>query len=160
MSEFLLFEREPQPTAVVRATIPVSQIPAFLGRAYVEVMQALRVHGIAPAGPPFAYYLGMPTATVEMEAGFPVATPCGEYGDVVPSELPGGSIASTMHVGPYERMVETYNALMQWMTEHELAPGQSMWEIYLSDPRQEPDSSKWETQVFWPVTPAHTAVPA
>lgn len=86
MSEFSVFEREPQPTAVVRAIIPASQIPAFLGRAYGQVMQALRVHDIAPVGPPFAYYLGMPTTTVEMEAGFPVASPCGEYGDVVPSK--------------------------------------------------------------------------
>lgn len=158
MSEFLLLERKPQPTAVVRATIPVAEIPAFLGRAYEQVMQALRAQGGAPVGPPFAYYLGMPTATVDMEAGFPVAIPYSESGDVVPSELPGGNIASTMHVGPYERMVDTYNALMHWIDERGLVAGQSMWEIYLSDPQQEPDSSKWRTQIFWPVTRAQ--VPA
>jgi effector-binding domain-containing protein len=160
MSEFSLIERAPQPTAVVRSTIPVTEIPKFLGHAYEAVMQAISTQGITPVGEPFAYYHGAPTTTIELEAGFPTAAPCAPLGEVVPSQLPGGSVATGVHVGPYETMVETYNQLMSWMTTQGLVPAEGMWEIYLSDPVQEPDSSKWRTRIFWPVSPASVAAPA
>ncbi len=154
MSEFSLLERPAQPTAVVRGTVPVSEIPNFLGQAYGAVMEALSSQGVTPVGEPFAYYLGVPTTTVELEAGFPIAAPCAPSGEVTPSELPGGTLAATVHVGPYDTMMETYNRLMKWIAEQGLVAGEGMWEIYLSDPAQEPDSSRWRTQIFWPVTHA------
>jgi effector-binding domain-containing protein len=152
MSEFSLVEREPQTTAVAHATIPVAEIPTFLGHAYEAVIQALNSQGMTPVGEPFAYYLGAPTTSVELEAGFPIAAPCAPIGEVTASCLPGGSVAIGVHVGPYETMVETYNLLMSWMTAQGLVPGERMWEIYLSDPAQEPDASKWRTEIFWPVS--------
>jgi effector-binding domain-containing protein len=157
VSEFSLLERAPQPTAVVRSTIAVTEIPKFLGHAYEAVMRVLASQGITPVSEPFAYYLGAPTTTVDLEAGFPVAVPCAAGGEVVPSELPGGTFATGMHVGPYETMVETYQHLTTWITAHGLVPGEAMWETYLSDPQQEPDPTKWRTQIFWPVTPASVA---
>ncbi len=154
MSEFSLLERAPQPTAVVRATIPVSDIPAFLGRAYQSVVQVLEAQGIAPVGEPFAYYLGAPTTTVEMEAGFPVAAACEPSGDVVPGVLPGGTVATGVHVGPYDTMVDTYNRLMAWVADQGLVPQKGMWEVYLTDPQKQPDPSTWRTEIFWPVTAA------
>jgi effector-binding domain-containing protein len=118
------------------------------------VMRVLTLEGITPVGEPFAYYMGAPTRTVKLEAGFPIAVACAPQGEVVPSELPGGPIASGTHFGPYETMVDTYQQLTTWIAEHGLVPGDSMWEIYLSDPQQEPDPTKWRTQIFWPVTPA------
>ena len=152
MSEFSLIERASQPTAVVRSTIPVSDIPEFLGRAYEAVMRVLASQGIAPVGEPFAYYLGPPKTTVELEAGFPIAIPCAPAGEVVAGELPSGTIASATHVGPYETMVDTYAHLTDWITAQGLVPGGTMWETYLTDPQQEPDPTKWRTQIFWPVT--------
>ena len=160
MSEFSLVERPAQPTAVVRATIPIGEIPKFLGHAYEAVMQAMNAQGLTPVGEPFAYYLGAPTTTVELEAGFPIIAPCAPTGEVTPSELPGGTLAFAVHVGPYETMVETYNRLMNWMTAQGLVAGEGMWENYLSDPSQEPDASKWRTQIFWPVSRVPAAATA
>ena len=160
MSDFSLVERAPQPTAVVRATIPVAEIPTFLGHAYAAVIQALNSQGMTPVGEPFAYYRGAPTTTVDLEAGFPIAMPCAPLGEVTVSELPGGTVAVGVHVGPYESLVETYNLLMSWMTTQGVLPGEGMWEIYLSDPSQEPDASKWRTEIFWPVSRIPARAPA
>jgi effector-binding domain-containing protein len=152
MAEFSLMERAPQPTAVVRSTIAVAEIPRFLGHAYEAVARVLASQGITPVGEPFAYYKGVPTTTIELEAGFPVAVPCVPSGEVVASELPGGTIATGTHVGPYDTMVETYQRLTTWINAQGLVLGGAMWETYLSDPQQEPDATKWRTEIFWPVT--------
>jgi len=157
MSEFSLLERAPQPTAVVRSTIAVSEIPKFLGHAYEAVMRVLAMQGITPVGEPFAYYLGAPTTTVELEAGFPVAVPCAQSGEVIPGQLPGGTVATATHVGPYETMVHTYEHLTNWINDQGLIPGEGMWEIYLTDPQKEPDPTMWRTQIFWPVSAAPVA---
>lgn len=154
MSDFSLVERAPQPTAVVRATIPVSEIPSFLGHAYETVLRVLASQGIAPSGEPFTYYPAAPTATVELEAGFPVAAAPHPEGEVVTGELPGGMVATGTHVGPYDKMADTYNLLMAWIAEQGFAPAEGMWEIYQTDPQREPDPTKWRTQIFWPVTAA------
>jgi effector-binding domain-containing protein len=57
-----------------------------------------------------------------------------------------------VHVGPYEAMTETYQALVGWSEAEGLRLGEDMWEIYLSDPSTEPDPATWRTQVLWRVT--------
>ena len=108
----------------------------------------------APIGPPFAYYAGPPTDTIDIEAGFPVASVCAASGDVVPSQLPGGRIATLTHVGPYESTMATYDQPRAWVGDQGLELQHGMWEVYLSDPQKEPDPSRWRTLIFWPVAPA------
>jgi hypothetical protein len=43
MPEFSVVDRVAQPTALVRSTIAVADIPQFLGRAYEAVMRVLAV---------------------------------------------------------------------------------------------------------------------
>ena len=48
---------------------------------------------------------------------------------------------------------------MAWLTQEKRVPGAQMWEIYLTDPAQEPDPAKWRTQICWPVSAAAVAAP-
>ena len=61
-----------QPTAVVRERVPMANLTEFFGRAFGAVMAAAQAQHASPTGPPFALYHGMPTDTVDVEAGFPV----------------------------------------------------------------------------------------
>ena len=77
--------------------------------------------------------------------------PCVAAGEVIPVDPPGGTIATGTHVGPCEKLVDTYNELMAWLAQEKLVP---------SDPVLEPDASKWRTQIFWPVSAAGVTVSA
>lgn len=151
MPEFDITEVPEQPTAVVKAHIPMAQLKDLFDRAYGQVFAAIGKQGVQFAGPPFGYYPSKPAETVEVEVGVPVAGPFQADGDVVPGHLPGGRVVHGMHVGPYENLAQTYEALMAWVTEqgHTLAAG--MWESYLSDPQAEPDPATWRTEIFWPL---------
>ena len=129
----------------------VADLPGFFERAFVSTAAAAGAAGIEIVGPAFGYYPEMPSETVVIEAGFPVAGPVEPTGDVHPLVLPGGRAVVVTHVGPYETMVDTYAQMQAWMERENLRPATGMWENYLSDPRLEPDPEQWRTRIVWPV---------
>lgn len=151
MAEIRMTEHQAQVTAVVRERVPVADLPQFFGRALHQAMSAVQAQGRHPVGPPFSLYHGMPTDAVDVEAGFPVDRPITAVDGVTPGSLPAGTVAEAIHVGPYESLTETYDAVLAHIQEQGLTPSSDMWEVYLSDPEQEPDPATWRTQIFWPV---------
>lgn len=147
MTDVRLTEREEQPTAVVRGTIPTGELPEFFARAFRETMAAIQAQGLHPTGPPFGLYRGMPTDTVDVEAGFPVSGPITPTGEVRHGSLPGGRVVTATHLGPYDTLSQTYDEVYRWAANQSLALGAVMWESYLSDPETPPDPATWRTEI-------------
>jgi effector-binding domain-containing protein len=140
-----------QPTAVIHEIIPMDALTEFFGRAFGTVMAAAQIQNVQLAGPPFALYRGMPTRTVDVEAGFPVNGTLKEAEGVANSTLPEVEAFEAMHTGPYDTLERTYGIIQERMKAEGLTPSDTMWEYYLSDPEKEPDPMKWQTRVVWPV---------
>jgi effector-binding domain-containing protein len=137
-------------TAVVKVDVPVEELPGAIGGAVAEVEASMAEAGVGLAGPPFARYLAFGPA-VRAEIGFPVERPAPHVGRVYPGTLPGGRVASVVHVGPYDGLARTYEALQRWLEGRGLHPSGPMWEVYWSDPETEPDPATWRTEIFAPV---------
>jgi AraC family transcriptional regulator len=65
--------------------------------------------------------------------------------------LPGGTVAYTLHSGPYEELRGAYAAIESWMEEQGLTAAGAPWESYITDPTEHPNPADWKTEVFWPV---------
>jgi effector-binding domain-containing protein len=107
--------------------------------------------GTAPAGPPFARYVHVGPDRIEFEAGIPVVHPVPGGDGARPGVIGGCRAAVAMHVGPYESLPVTYDALADWIADRGDRPLGAMWERYLSDPDAEPDPATWRTEVFVPL---------
>jgi effector-binding domain-containing protein len=142
--------RQAQLTAVARATLPVAELGPWLGSTYGAIASLLAARQIAPAGPPFARFHMLGDGRFEVEAGFPVSRPIEPSGDVQPSELPGGPVAVTVHVGPYDQMEPAYQALASWVTDHGAEFAGDAWEVFFSDPAAAPDPATWRTDIVQP----------
>ncbi|MET0520436.1 MAG: GyrI-like domain-containing protein, partial [Jiangellaceae bacterium] len=94
-------------------------------------------------------YRGMPTETVDVEAGFPVSTTIAAVNGVQAGTLPACRAVQAMHVGGYDTLDTTYEAVKQRMHEEGMKASDNMWEYYLSD--QSTDPATWRTLVIWPV---------
>jgi effector-binding domain-containing protein len=151
MTTFTVETIDAQPAAVIRAEVPMDQLPEVFGRGFAAVAEAAGAQGVAITGPPFGFYPRMPAETVEVVVGFPVAGPIAAQGEVVPFELPGGRVVTGTHVGPYDTLTNTYEELTAWTQAEGLTLAEGMWESYLSDPSAEPDPATWRTQVVWPL---------
>ena len=138
-----------RPAAVVAGTVSEGKVGSFIGKAFTSVMQALSEQHQFPVGEPFACY-HVNGNTFEIHAGFPVTSPVTASGNVEPFMLPGGNVATTLHVGPYDKVADAYNAIMAWLPTQNLQPAGDPWEVYLD----EPGVDEPRTRVFVPCRPS------
>lgn len=145
---------EARPVASVRLKIPEKDVAKNLAVIFPEVMGYLTSVGADMTGPPFTRYHERSGGMIDMEAGFPLKKRVDGKGRIHPGELPGGEVAVTWHVGPYEDLQRSYDLLAGWMKAQGLESAGGFWEVYWTDPGMEPDSKKWRTQISWPLKAA------
>jgi effector-binding domain-containing protein len=133
-------ELEGRPALVSRAAIDPSDLPSTVDRGFPALFARA---GERIAGPPFIRYLRT-GEQFEIELGVPVT---GE-GDVT---LPAGHAAVLVHEGPFEGLRASCDRLLAWVAGIGERPGGPLWESYLTDPRTEPDSSRWLTEITVPL---------
>ena len=150
--EFGTKQVEGQPILGIRTSTTMENIGEVMGPLFGEVFALIQQGGQQPAGMPFARYYSMDDHTVDLECGMPVASPIEGAGRVTAGELPAATVATVTHVGPYDALPQTWSALTEWMGSQGLQPAGAPWEVYVTDPGAEPDSSKWRTEIFFPVS--------
>lgn len=145
-----------RPAAVVTFSVTEGEMGAMgerMGTAFQRVLEALASAGTSPTGPALAHYEPTPEG-FEVAAGFWVAAPLPDLGDDVTNlEVPETEVAHTTHVGPYDDLPSTYDALRVAVerTGRRLADG-PMWEEYVTGPDMPPEQTR--TEVYWPLAPA------
>ena len=71
-------------------------------------------------------------------------------GEVTPGRISASTAVETLHVGPFDRIAEAYDALQAWMDVHGYAPAGPAYEQYLDDPHTT-DVAELRTKIVWPV---------
>ncbi len=108
---------------------------------------------MTPSGPPFTRYSSQDDGSVALEAGVQLPRCVEGWEGIIATELPGGEVVTTIHIGPYSRLWAAYEALAHWMENSGRKAAGEPWEYYLTDPRDKPDSSNWRTEIVWPLLP-------
>ncbi|MCV2396278.1 GyrI-like domain-containing protein [Actinotalea sp. M2MS4P-6] len=121
--------------AVITGEVPAPELPAFFDRAFHELGELISAGQLEPVGPPLARYPSMPTDTVLVEVGFPVAAPTTSE-RVESRVLDACRAAHTVHRGDYAGLADAWQALMEWSAERGLSPRGPFWEVYVTDPSQ------------------------
>lgn len=129
-----------------------------LGPRLSEVFAWLGARGLAPAGPPFFKYDVIDMAgKLVVEAGVPVAVAVDGDAEISSGVLPAGRYATLTHVGHPSEFEGATGMLLDWAAAQSLQWDMSTgddgerWgsrlEFYLTDPSEEPDMTKWATQL-------------
>lgn len=146
-----IHDTHPREVAIISAEVPPAELPKTIGEAMCEIEAHLTEAGVEIAGPPFVRYLGFGPGPLKAEIGFPVLRPAPHVGRMYPGRLPGGRVASIVHIGPYETLEQTYGKLQAWLAEAGIQGTGPMWEVYWSDPEAEPDPATWRTEILLPL---------
>src|SRR4051794_5444339 len=115
------------PTAVVRRLAKASELPKVVPEACGIVWGVVRAQQIKGAGRHVALYLDN---QINVEIGVELEVPFAGHGEVVASALPSGTVATTVHFGPYNQLHAAHRAIRDWCTNHAHALDGRNWEIY------------------------------
>lgn len=133
--------------AAVRRQVRVGQVGASWKPALDQVWEFLRKHrGLRTDGHNIFLYHHPPNRQLPMDVDFGVEVirPFEPSGEVFLTEVPAGKVATVLHVGPYERMSEAYDAIHTWASANRITLAGKSWEIY-GDPTDNP--AKLETRI-------------
>ena len=140
-----------QRTAMIRLTVPRSEIQNVMGPGIQEVMAALTSQGIAPAGPWLTHHLRMDPEVFDFEICVPVPSPVAASGRVVPAVLPAATVARTVYHGPYEGLGDAWGEFMGWIAANGHKPASDLWEVYAVGPESSPNPADWRTELNVPL---------
>lgn len=162
MTDPEILENDPQSTVAIRVKQPMAELDlaAAFDRGYPLVASRIDAAGGAISGPPYGRYHQFGPDVVDVEIGFPVASTPADLpaladvaeGEVGSSELPGGPVARATHLGPYDSLKATYDALHDWIhAQPGVDDGPGPWESYVDDPSSVDDPSTLRTDIVWPL---------
>lgn len=123
-----------------------------------DVLAWLRSHGVTPTGAPFLKYNVIDMERqLEVEAGVPVGAMVEGDREVLAGVLPAGRYATVSYVGHPDELITVTASLLDWVAQQDLqwdmleTPDGQAWgcrlEEFKTDPSDEPDRNKWETQL-------------
>jgi effector-binding domain-containing protein len=155
-----IIDRVAQPYVAIRSSVPMSRLGSDLPPLIGEVFGWLRAREIDPAAAPFWKYNVIDMAhELEVEVGAPIATAVTGDERVIAGILPAGRYATRHHVGHPKELMEATAELLKWADREGLswdvtdtAAGErwaARLEIFLTNPDDEPDMSKWETDLVF-----------
>jgi effector-binding domain-containing protein len=89
---------------------------------------------------------------VDFEVGLPVPRMVEGGQGIVCTRLPGGTVASVVHVGPYHELELIYPALGSWIEEHGYIVTGPPRNVILTNHALVIDPAGYQTEVQWPIT--------
>ena len=142
----------------IRATVNHDEVAEWWSAGFVELRATAASLGLVPSGPAGGLY---DNELFEEEQGeatlfLPVedAASAGVPGDgrVRVMEIPGAELAVLVHRGSEGSIDLAYGTLGVYVTEHGLAGSGPIRETYLIDRSTTEDTTRWRTEVGWPIT--------
>ncbi len=150
-TEIRISEQLPITMLSIRERIQNIEIKSKMGEMFGQLWMFMEKNHVQVAGPPFAVYHDYDQQTCDMECGFPTVKPEKGEGNIVSSSVPGGKCVMATHIGPYEKIMETYQLIQEYMHKEGLRQKKVMWERYLNDPATVKDQNELVTEIYWPI---------
>lgn len=145
-----IVEKSDQPVLSIRTRSAVQDLPEVLGPSYAAIAQYLVALGEEPSGAPFVGYYNMDMQDLDIEVGFPVSQALEGRGKMQPGKIPGGKMATCLHIGPYKEVEPAYNALIVYIGQQGHESTGVAYEFYLNDPNETPEEAL-QTQIVFPL---------
>jgi effector-binding domain-containing protein len=123
-----------------------------MDEVYGELMTFMaRNKNVSMAGPHYSMYYKWDEQNqfAVFETGFPVDKEVRSRGRVKFKVLPASKAVTASHFGSYDDLAISYLALEEYVKEFGLEEKCCPYEAYITNPMTQPDTTKWQTDVFF-----------
>ena len=146
-----IVETEEVTAAVLRMTVPRSEIKLVMGNGMKELVQTVGDQAVVMSGAVFTHHFKMEPDRFDCEIGVPVKSMVKPMGRVRPGSLPAARVARTVYHGGYEGLGAAWGEFEAWIKAEGLTAAPDLWEVYVSGPESSPDPSRWRTELNRPL---------
>ena len=127
-------------------------ISQMLGDGYAEVQAFMAKNKLKQMGAPFAVIpvFNMKGA-VELEAAIPIEKAVPVSGNIKLLEVKHPHALKVDYYGDYAGSGAAHDAIDKWAKANNRKISSAPWEVYVTDPMVEKDTTKWLTEILYPV---------
>jgi effector-binding domain-containing protein len=144
---------EPMFTLVIKTRGTMQEMSQQIPQLYEKLYAEMNKQGLQITGAPFCHYLSFDQASgiSEYLTGIHVSGKGKDAGDIKAVNYPSMDVIQAIHYGPYDDLMNSYNKIMDYIAVNQLKiTGQNL-EIYYTDPSMEPDVTKIQTLIAFPL---------
>src|SRR6478672_11492962 len=109
----------PRPLAIVRRRALMKDLPTVIPQACGEAFSLAKAQRPTGLGRLVAVYLN---DLMDLEIGVELNAPIADGNGLFASALPAGTVATAVHMGPYQQLKRTHEAIHQWCAAHGHTP--------------------------------------
>ncbi len=149
--EILDYEAPARILITVRDTATTGTLPSKLAEMFKRISIFLKSRDLPPTGSPFAVFHSYTNRNFDIEAGIPVAAVMNVPEGLSCTEKDTQKTIMLKYYGPYKLINGAYNALQTYIDNNMLKISGPGWEEYVTNPFQESDSTKWQTNIYYPI---------
>jgi len=135
----------------IRDTCTFAELGDKIRDSFGEIEAFRRKNSIKPAGNFYAMYHSFTIEKVDFQAGVPVEGNIQPEGRINMSETYGGKAVMTVFTGHYDALTEAWKKFADVVDAAGYKLAGPCFEVYVTGPAEEPDSTKWITELYTPV---------
>jgi len=123
-----------------------------MNKMYSDISGLMKKMKIEATGAPLCVFPKFSEESMEMICGIPVKEGTKINNPKFKLEkTTEGKAVKAVHMGSYNTMAGTHDQISKYMTYKHLQFAGSPWEVYITKPETEKDTSKWVTEIYYPV---------
>jgi effector-binding domain-containing protein len=132
-------------------TVSWDKIPAHFNEGFGKIMMKMQEIGMESTGMPCGIYSvwDKENKLTRLAAAIPVSEPVEMDGELGSETIGPARSFMLDYYGAYDKSLPAYNAAFQFMEDQGIEFNGVVLEQYLTDPGQEPDTSKWHTRIYF-----------
>lgn len=137
--------------ATIRNKVNMGQIGDILGKSYGEMQVFIAKNGAKCIGAPMVITIAWDSLSWDFEAALPIDKDIKGNDRIQIKKSFAGKVLFVEYMGPYDKTYQAYIDLENYKKSKGYSDAGGPWEVYVTDPGVEPDTSKWITEIYFPV---------
>ena len=118
---------------------------------FERISKFLKLRHLSPTAAPSTIFHTYTAINFDIETCIPISLVVSAPRGLNCYEVAAQKAIMVKHFGSYKRITEAYDAIQTYLKDENMEVNGSGWEEYITNPYLEADSSKWQTNIYFPV---------
>jgi effector-binding domain-containing protein len=135
----------------IRDTASPSTMNSKMTLMFEKLSKFLKKRNLSPSGVPITIFHAYTDGNFDIETCLPISSVITVPKGMSCYEVGNRKSIMTVHFGSHKQISKAYDELRAYLLDNKLDVSGSGWEAYKTNPYLESDSTKWQTNIYFPI---------